>query len=161
MQYCGGINEVDDGMETIGLAVFRDDKLVGELNNIETLSHLITTNNLDIATISIPSPFNQTDTIALSITKESRTRNSVKFVNSFPFIRSHSRISANILSLDPNVDYSNADNIRLVEQYAKAFLENNIRSYLYKTAQDFRSDIAGFGSLARRHFWTVRRLGKR
>ena len=86
----------------------------GELNSIETLCHLITTNNLDTATISIPSPFSQTSTIALSISQESRTKNSVDFVNAFPFIRSHSNISASILSLDPHVDYTNAENMRLI-----------------------------------------------
>ncbi|MCL2355225.1 MAG: Ger(x)C family spore germination C-terminal domain-containing protein [Oscillospiraceae bacterium] len=155
MQFFGGISD-DGALETTGLAVFRGDRLVGELNSIETLCHLITTNKLDTATISIPSPFSQTGTIALSITRESRTRNSVEFVNHFPFIRSHSNISANVLSLDPSVDYSNEANIRLIEEYAETFLENNIRSYLYRTAKSFRSDIAGFGRHARRHFWTIR-----
>ncbi|MCL2384056.1 MAG: Ger(x)C family spore germination C-terminal domain-containing protein, partial [Oscillospiraceae bacterium] len=81
------------GLETIGLAVFRGDRLVGELDSIETMSHLITVNKLESATISIPSPFSQTSTIALSINLESRTKNSVEFVNNFPFIRSHSNIS--------------------------------------------------------------------
>ena len=58
MQYFGGIN-VEGELRTMGLAVFRGDTLVGELNSIETLCHLITTNNLRTATISIPSPFKQ------------------------------------------------------------------------------------------------------
>ena len=38
--------ESKNNVESMGLAVFRGDKLVGELNNIETLCHLIITNDL-------------------------------------------------------------------------------------------------------------------
>jgi len=73
--------------------------------------------------------------------QENKTKNSARFINGFPFIKSHSNISANILSLDTDIDYTNRDNIRLIEEYTKAFLENNISSYLYTTAKNFRSDI--------------------
>jgi len=79
----------------------------------------------------------------------------VHFANNFPFIQSHSNISADILSLNPNVDYSNPENIKLIEEATHTFLENNISSYLYKTSKEFRSDIAGFGRYARRHYWTI------
>lgn len=138
------------GLETIGLAVFRGDRLVGELNSIETLSHLITTNNLETATISVPSPFSYGETIALSISQESRTRNSVEFVNSFPFIRSHSSISASILSLDPNTDYTSNQNLELIEEAVRLFLEEHIRSYLYRTSLDLRSDIVRFWQICKK-----------
>ena len=37
----------EGGLETIGLAVFRGDRLVGELNSMETMSHLITVNRFE------------------------------------------------------------------------------------------------------------------
>jgi len=138
--YFGGLSG-DGGLDTTGLAVFRGDRLVGELDSIQTLCHLITTNNLEIATISIPSPFIADESIALSISQESRTRNSVAFANSFPFISSHSNISATILSLNPNMDYSDNQNIALIEEATRVFLEENIRSYLHRTSLDLRSDI--------------------
>ena len=49
--------ESKNNVESMGLAVFRGDKLVGELNNIETLCHLIITNDLKNATINITNPF--------------------------------------------------------------------------------------------------------
>jgi len=105
---------------------------------------LIITNNLKTATISIPSPFDSTAQIELSISMANKTSNSVEFVNGFPYIKSRVSINANILSINGNVDYTNASNLKLVEDSANAYLGANISAYLYKTAKDFKSDIAGF-----------------
>ena len=48
----------ENGAENIGLAVFKSDKLVGELNALETISFLNIKNDLDRFLISIPDPEN-------------------------------------------------------------------------------------------------------
>ena len=145
----------ESGLENIGLAVFNGDRLVGELNSLETLCHLIIVNKLETAIVSIPSPFNKDETIALSIELESKTTNSVEFINTFPYIKSYVRINANVSSLNSHYNYSDKENIRLLEEYASNYLENNISNYLYKTAKEFKSDIAGFGIYARKYYWTL------
>ena len=54
-------------IENLGLAVFKGDKLVGELNGVECIAHLILTNELENAVISVPSPFESTNYIDLLI----------------------------------------------------------------------------------------------
>lgn len=132
----------------MGLAVFSGDKLIGELNGIETLCHLIITNNLKSSVISIPSPFKENSTISLYITLSKRTKNSIDFINYTPFITSNINIAANILSMDENSDYSSEQNLEAIGEYFNNYLSQNILSCLYKTSKEFKSDIFGFGAYA-------------
>ena len=59
--------------ENIGLAAFNNGKLVGELNAIETMCYLIIANKLEIAQISIPSPFYPNETMDITIKAVSYT----------------------------------------------------------------------------------------
>lgn len=78
--------EGDNNSEIMGTAVFKDDKLVGELDNIETLCHLIVTNKLENATITIPNPLHHSSDISFSIHLNKPTKNSVELINGFPYI---------------------------------------------------------------------------
>lgn len=57
--------------------------------------------------------------------------------------------------MDDNSDYSNEENIRIVEQYFNSYLEENLTSCLYKTAKEYKSDIFDFGSLALKKYVTM------
>jgi len=143
-------------LETLGLAVFNGDRLVGELTSIDTICHLITTNNLNKATISIPSSFLKSSTMSLYISSNKKTKNSIRFLNGLPYITSKIYVSANILSSDDNIDYQNKDNLKLIEDNLKTYLTSKIYEYLYKTAKVYKSDINGFGKLAKRHYLTLK-----
>lgn len=62
--------DAENHVETMGLAVFRGDTLVGELNNIETLCHLLVTNKFKNATITIPNPYNFKSNVSLYLRNE-------------------------------------------------------------------------------------------
>lgn len=133
-------------LENMGLAVFYHDKLVGELTGMEALCHLLVVNKFNSATISIPSPFNSNSIINLYLTTPKNSETSVDLVNGTPYVKCNVYVTGNITSLDENLDYSNEDNLRLIEEYTNSYLEQNISSYLYKTSKEFNCDIANFGS---------------
>lgn len=60
----------------------------------------------------------------------------------------------NILSFDENLDYSNDENLKLLEDYLNTYLKQNIEMYLYKTSKEFHSDIADFGKYTRKYYTT-------
>lgn len=124
------------------------DKLVGELNNVETLCHLIITNNLENGTVIIPSPFNYHNTISIYIGFNKKTKNKVSFVNDFPFIESNVSLIGTLLSMDDTVDLTNPDALETLNSYVNTFFEDAITSYLYKTSKEYKSDIADFGRYA-------------
>lgn len=144
----------DSNIENMGLAVFRDDKMVGELTGMETLCQLLLQNKLKSATITIPSPFEDNKTIDLNISLNRRTKNTVKFVNNSPYIECKVVLAARILSMDKNSENLDKDSIKKIELYANNYLKEKIYSFLYKTSKDLKSDTVGFGKYAVHHFLT-------
>ena len=133
-----------NNLEIMGIAVFKDDKLIGELNGIETISHLLVTGNLNNCVINIPDPFKENSLISLSIKKPKNPTIKVQMVNNSPYITINIRLEASILTLDYNSDFTNNENLEIISEYANDYLEKHITNYLYKTSQKFHSDIVRF-----------------
>lgn len=140
-------------IETMGIAVFKDDKLVGELNGEESIAQLMLMNDLKNATISIPSPFESTNYIDLYITK-SKTKAKVYISNGTPFIKPTLKIEARIISMSDDYKYLNKENLVLIENYANNYIKSFINSYLYKTSKELKADVVGFGKYAISNFLT-------
>lgn len=132
-------------IENMGIAIFADDKLVGELSGMESLSHLLIVDKLESATISVPNPFDSESVISLYITSAKNPKISVSLVNGTPYIDCNISITGDILSIDENFDYSKEDNLDLVEDYINSYIEQNLSSYFYRTSKEFKSDVANLG----------------
>lgn len=137
--------ETETGVENMGIAVFKNDILVGELNGMEALSHLLVINEFENATISVPNPYNKNSSLSLYINSNKSPKIDVKIINGTPYIKCNFYISGYILSLDENMNYSDENTMKLINESTNLFLEQNISSYLYKTAKDYKSDIGNFG----------------
>ena len=146
-KYVAGETPIDapDKTEIMGITAFFGDKLVGELDSIETLSHLIITNKLDNAIITIPNPFDLNTNISLAVRYNSKTKHSVELINGSPFITCDIDLAANVTSMDYNIDLTQDKNLIIIENYLKSYITNTITQYLYKTSKELKSDIAGFG----------------
>lgn len=142
------------GVENMGLAVFKDDTLVGELNGLESICHLIISNKLKNAQIRIPSPIENLDYIDLYIEMENQTKSSVYLTNSTPYIKSRISISAKMQSMNREIDLKDENVTSQIEKAAKSFLEEKISNYLYKTSKELHSDIDQFGLYALKYFTT-------
>jgi len=140
------------GIVNMGMAVFYSDRLVGELSGMETICHLLVTNQLDSCYLTIPSPFDGEASMDLYVQQAGRTKSKVSFVNGSPFIEVDVKVKARILSLTENSNYLSSENLEKIEEYANSYLENFLLEYLYKTSKVFHSDIAGFGKFAVTHF---------
>lgn len=134
--------------ETIGLAIFRGDKLVGELSAIESACYLILTNKLDTCTISIKNPLDTSTSIDLYVYKQKNTKKKINFINNSPYIDIDVSIKARILSTNENAEELTKENIKKVEESVNLYLEKEISEFLYKTSISYDSDICGFGRYA-------------
>lgn len=132
-------------IENIGLAVFKDDILVGELSGFETVCHLIISNKLNTCNISIPSPFVTGQNIDLRVTQKHKTKSKVDLVNGTPYICCDIALEARIVSMTGNDEFINTENIQRIEEYANSYMKYQILQYLGKTAREFGTDIDKFG----------------
>lgn len=141
-------------LENVGLAVFYGDLLVGELNAIETLCHLILTNQIETCVISIPSPFNTSEDLDLLLESRKATKNSVDIVNGAPFAKSNVYLTGRILTYDADSNYIESGYYTAIENSAEKYMTSQINSYLNKISKTYKSDIVGFGKFAAKNFLT-------
>lgn len=137
--------ESKNNVESMGLAVFRGNKLVGELNNLETLCHLIVTNNLKNATINVTNPFEPSNNISFYINLNKKTKKKVSLVNNYPFIECEIWLTGNIPTIYSSIDLSNENCMNTLNKALSDNIKAHVLSYLYKTSKSLKSDIVGFG----------------
>lgn len=147
-----------NGIENMGIAVFKSDKLVGTLSAEETLAHLLLTNQLKSCNISIPDPDDESKKIDLFLTSNHTAKIQVSIVNGNPFAKSHLTVNAKIASVDAlskdTTPKSSEQRLKKIEESAEHYLKTLLSNYCYKTAKEFHSDIAGFGKHAIHNFKT-------
>lgn len=141
--------------ENIGLAVFKADKLVGELNSIETLSFLATRNEISSFLVSVPNPNDSNSYIDIYLTPIIDTNVDVDIVNGSPYIKVSYSFTGRIYSMKQNSNYLEDDVLGKISQSCSSYLKTVFSNYLYKTAKDLNSDINAFGKSARSNFLTL------
>lgn len=134
--------------ENIGMAVFKDDKLIGELNSMETVCFHILRNNINSFLVSIPNPNDKNSNLDILLIPKKDTKIKVEIINNAPYVKINSSFSAKIYSMNENSDYLEPSTLSAISNSCNKYLENVISDYLYKTALEFKSDINGIGKYA-------------
>ena len=147
-------NKTQHNIENLGLAVFNGDSFVGELTSMQTIYHLILSNQLKGTIINIPSPLSDIDYISLNIIN-AKTKNTVKIINNTPYISCDVNLKTRVISSSISANYLTNENIELLQEYANSYIKSHIQEYLYKTSVEFKSDIVGFGKYAVHNFKTI------
>lgn len=141
--------------QNIGLAVFKDDKLSGELNAIETICFSSILKKVDSFLISIPNPQDSNSNIDIYLTPNKYRDINVSFVSGAPYIEIKLEFSGKIYSMSQNSEYLNVDVLDSISNSCNNYLESEFYNYLYKTSTVFESDINGFGLHALSKFATT------
>ena len=142
------------GIETLGVAVFKEGKLVGELSGIQTMGHLLVKNKIKTCAVSIVNPLNESEIIDLYLYNESTPDISVEFINNSPFVSIDLKINAKILSGNGSNSLDN-NYLNLINEELNSYLEDIISDYLYTISKEYNSDIAGIGRFATKKFLTI------
>lgn len=152
------ILEAKNGVENVGTAVFRQDKLVGTLTPLETVAHLIITGKIKSCNISMPDPEDKENLIDLYFDFTTKPKIDVYIVNGTPYIKIKIKANATISSIKQLSNTNNENQIKLTEEYANNYLEKLLLHYLYKTSKELKSDCSAFGNYALKNFKTMQEL---
>ena len=134
----------ENTIQNFGIAVFKEDKMVGTLDSLDTISHLIVTNELNNCMLTIPHPSEENEKIDIDFKLYKKTKISIDIINNSPFISLDIFPEGTIRSSGNHLDYSNNSNFENVEKSLNTYLENIIKTYLYKISKEYDSDISGF-----------------
>ena len=116
--------------ENMGLAVFKNDVLVGELNSIETLCSLIVRSQVDSFLISVPNPNKSNSYVDLHLTPLSESKIKVTIINGTPYIDIVLKFTGRIYSMEANSDYLSSEMLNLISNSCNSYLESIITDYL-------------------------------
>lgn len=148
------------GTENIGLAVFKDDKLVGELNAIETVCFSIIKNQINGFLITIADPQDDEKYLDLYLYHDKNTKYKVDIINGSPYITVDCKFNGRIYSMENDVNYLDNKVLEEISYAASKYMKLQMESYLYKTSKIYKSDINGFGKSVSSIFLTMDELKK-
>ena len=148
--------EGENGSENIGIAAFKDDKLVGELCALETTTYLSIKNELNRFLISVPDPDDINSYIDIYLYPNSSTKINVNTSTPSPFIRLKTEFTGRIYSMSKNSKYLEPEILANISKTCNKYLESVFSDYLYKTSKEFKADINGFGKYALGNFFTTK-----
>lgn len=146
----------DSKAENIGLAVFKDDVLVGELNSIETLCYLIIKNKVSGFLISVPNPTKANSYLDIYITPLNETKSKVDIINGTPYVSVKCRLTGRIYSMEENSKYLDDTVLKEISESCNNYLKSVMTDYLYKTSKYLKSDINSFGKVSQSKFLTTK-----
>ena len=144
------------GSENIGVAVFKNDKLVGELTALETLCLSIIRGEVNSFLINIQDPQNLEEKVDLMLYAEKNPKIRVDIVNNTPYITTNLKFTGRIYSMKDNLRYLDSSVLDELSKSTNKYLEDILINYLYKTSVQFKSDINGFGKYCLSNFLTIK-----
>lgn len=145
----------EQGAENLGVAVFKEDKLVGELSALETLCLSIIRGDVNSFLITVPNPEDTEKQIDLIMYPSNKKSVKVDIINNSPYISVDVSFIGKISSVDEGSRYLDTSILSSISQNANRYLEEIILQFLYKTSTEFSSDINAFGKHALSNFLTV------
>lgn len=133
-----------DTVQNVGLAIFKDDKMVGNVDVLDSIAHLTLSHEIQESLITIPNPFESGSYVDLEIKSNKKPKIHISMINNTPFITCDLELNGNIRTSGKNFDYTSNENINILEYYAKKYIEDIILNYLYKISKEYNADVLEF-----------------
>lgn len=144
----------DNTIQTNGIAIFNNDTMIGHIDVSNSIAHLITTNNLNLCTITINNPFEAAEMIDLEVSLYKDTQIDVNIINGTPLISLTVYPEGTIKSSGSIFNYIDNAKIQSVENATSKYLEKLLDDYLYSISKKYNSDIIGFKGICQSKYLT-------
>lgn len=149
----------DSKSMNMGAAVFKGDKMAGELNGRETVFYLMVTGKLQDAYFTVPDPQqgtigedNEAKFVSLRLNLARKPVIQVEMKENIPHITVHILLEGIILTSEGEKDYSTGEGLKQLEDFSAEYIRKDILSFMEKTRDEFNSDICGVGKKMKQKF---------
>lgn len=145
------------GTENFGIAVFDKDVLCGELTAIESMCHLLITNELDSCIVSIDNPVSkeESEKMELHLFPSKRSEVKLDIKDNKPYISIKLSLEADIMTLDKGVNYETNEVLLKISDATKEYMKEQLNNYLNKVSKEYNVDIDHFCTKGPAHFSTI------
>ena len=129
------------GTENLGLAIFSGDKYIGELTVWESICHSLITNSIDTCIISIDDPLFENEQLEIQLSPNKKSKIISNIENDIININVELNLTANIISLNSNINYEDTDTINKISAATQNRLNDELNKYFHKTTRKYNVDI--------------------
>lgn len=145
------------GTENFGIAVFDEDVLRGELSAVESMCHLLITNELDSCIVSIDNPISkeQSEKMEIHLFPSKKSEIKVNIKDDKPYISIKLSLESDIMTLDKGINYENNEVLSKISNATKDYLKEQMNNYLNKVSKEYNVDIDHFCTKGPAHFSTI------
>lgn len=145
------------GTENFGIAVFDEDVLRGELSAVESMCHLLITNELDSCIVSIDNPISkeQSEKMEIHLFPSKKSEIKVNIKDDKPYIFIKLSLEADIMTLDKGINYETDETLSKISAATKDYLKEQMNNYLNKVSKEYNVDIDHFCTKGPAHFSTI------
>lgn len=141
-----------------GIAIFKNDKLVGEIKNEQILSHVMLLGELKKVNVDIEDIEDKNKKTVIKLRQTEQPQIDVKISNDIPKINILIRLECDLITSGSQIDYTKQDNKHKLSEAIKEKLTRDMNIYLTKITKDFKADPIGFGKHYRKKVQTVQEL---
>ncbi len=150
--------EADKGkknMSVKGLAVFNGDKMTGILDSAETSIYALMTGSIDSIKLEVKDPLDERYKILSNIRKDKSSKTSVQVYGNKPQINIKFNLHADIEAVQNNINYSDPAKLQKVQKQYEDYIKNVMNDLLTKASYEYKSDIFGFGQIAKKNYMSI------
>ena len=147
-----GIHETD----SLGLGVFKDGKIVGELNALESICFSCLLKDTQSFQISIANPEKENSLIDIALNVAKNKKVKVNIVNGSPYVKIKLQFEGKVASMSKDSKYLDENTLDTISEETSHYLEKAFSNFLYKTSTEYDSDVCSIGKYAFPKFWTLR-----
>lgn len=144
----------DETVQASGIAIFKNEFMVAQVDSISTIAHSICINKLDNTTITLQNPFDEENYIDLDIQLYKDTKVSVDIINNTPYITVDVYPKGAIRSSGSVFNYIDSNNLKKLESSANSYFSEIISDYLYELTKEYNTDVVGFKSVCQSQYFT-------
>lgn len=148
-----------ENMSIMGLAVFKTDKMVGTLNAEQASIFSLLTGSRNIS-LDIADPLDHRFKVLSNVKREKNSRTRVTVRNGKPFIDIDLVLDIEVQAVQSDFSYDEKENADKLAGAYKTYINQEIEKLLSKVTYEYKTDIFGYGELAKRNFMTIREWEK-
>ena len=143
-----------------GIAIFTNDKLVGEIRNEQILSHVMLLGKLQKVNIHIEDIENKSKTTVIKLRQIESPKINVEIEKNNPKIDILIRLECDLITSGSQIDYTDKENKHKLSEAIKNKLSKDMNIYLTKISKEFHADPIGLGKYYRTKVSTIKELEK-
>jgi spore germination protein KC len=154
--YLAGELPSDKGeAQFLGTAVFKGDKMVGTLTGDETRYLNMLTGEMNQGFLIIDDPIRKGKPVGLILDQARKPDIKVRFSPGRPAIEVDIYQEPEIVGVASAINYESTELKPVLERALAGIIRERCHELVARTQEEFRSDIIGFGRVARRQFLTL------